>query len=199
MLSSHPYGPGMLDALSLWSRVAGCCVTSSFCQVNELSKMSSPVVIDFQAFQDTAWSFIVKELAVVDVKTRASSHWIFAPPEWGLASSRSRILPSNKWLTKYFHGLHWDDGYTPYHKLKSILAAAVCKSDLILVKGYEKSLFIRSLLPDFDVINLEDIDCPKITTFQNCFKCIFHKENNFKCAKAHCTELALWYLKDQHL
>ena len=70
-------------------------------------------VIDFQGFKRVYNEFVFKELAIVPLGENVQPIvYLFAPPhDWSYLPPRYRC--ENSWLTKNFHGLHWQDGEIP--------------------------------------------------------------------------------------
>ena len=73
--------------------------------------------MDLQGFQVPINEFVVKEIAVVDVKSDYYVTHLFEPPfDWNLLSAKYKC--TNKWLTRNFRNLKWENGYFPFKILK---------------------------------------------------------------------------------
>ena len=67
-------------------------------------------IIDFQGFKDERNRYVIKEIAIISMSINQIVHCIVKPPynlDTIVWDKQRRI----RWLTRYFHGLHWEDGY----------------------------------------------------------------------------------------
>lgn len=93
------------------------------------------LVIDVQGFKKPHNDFVVKELAIVPLGEDVQpAVYLFGPPHsWIFLTPRYRC--QNKWLTKNYHGIFWDDGGIPYEELDDILTSCTRGASKIYVKG----------------------------------------------------------------
>lgn len=120
------------------------------------------VYIDIQGFRGLNKAFIVKEIAILHNDQDDYQHFLIKPPY-----IKEKLLAKQQrhadWLTKNFHGLHWEAGTVSINSLKKIFNSHLY-NQIILVKGLEKKNFLEDLLelninPFICVKNLEDYNC----------------------------------------
>lgn len=86
--------------------------------------------------------------------------WIFQPPvPFEELTEKQRV--QYLWVSRNIHLIHWNEGYLPYSKFRSILLLLSEIFPRIYVKGLEKTKFFEYLIGR-KCYNLEDINCPKI-------------------------------------
>lgn len=148
--------------------------------------MSNFVIVDVQGFQYKTSDFFCKELAIVNNET--SKHYFFNIHITKEVLS-DQFLRQSRWLTKNLHGLSW---ITPYGEnltnLRSILNENIASTQTIYVKGLSKAVWLSKILPDNNIINVEELGCPKLSvlhqqtsTLYNNYHCDKH-ERQFQCA-----------------
>lgn len=138
-------------------------------------------IVDFEGFQLENGMFIIKELAFHGLEDGCLGQWIFLPPkEWNQLNNRQKITFS--WLVRNKHKLPWDFGNVSYDKLYEIVCRLRKKYDTIFVKGLVKKKFLEKLIGRI-VHNLEDLQCPKVTTLpHHPFNCLWHPLHFEHCA-----------------
>jgi hypothetical protein len=107
---------------------------------------SRSCIIEFQAFRGNDNKFIVKELVILDVKSGLTNYFLFKPPH-PFYYLDEKPLRTNKWLSKYFHHISWNEGYTSYKELPRILKQYCRKYKQIFTTGLEKCDFISLYTP----------------------------------------------------
>jgi len=156
-------------------------------------------VVDIECLRGPDSEFVVKELAICNLKTSQIEVYHLLPPypEYYL---QKQTRKTNSWISNNIHGIAWDDGYIGYDQLTNILQKAVDQEaslEPIYAKGVEKSDFILSVLdrPNL-VINLDNVGCPKprdlFYTSENPFTCFVHTGNSDHCALLKCAKFAAW-------
>lgn len=158
---------------------------------------TTAAIIDFHYFADDRGVEIVKELAVMDLTGFTARHWIFEPPADVIISDPKRVR-TNMWLTDFYHGLAWSDGETPYDRLPRVLSDYTFRFDYVFVKGLEKQRFLQSRVVHFNIVNLEDYDCPGLNHFSYArgTACHKHSSSPTKCALHRVHALREWFLAD---
>lgn len=158
--------------------------------------MSSAAILDIQCVLNSDNKYMIKELSIVDVDTWASQHYIFKLCNVITQNLKSRNV--NKWLENNYHGLSLNYGDIEYKELDRILNSF--KFELIYVKGLQKQAIIKEIIPQIDVINLEDLGCPRLD--QLCIEdglpcCVFHKYSNTKqCSFHKVFALKKWFINN---
>ncbi|EFA13594.1 hypothetical protein TcasGA2_TC001481 [Tribolium castaneum] len=138
---------------------------------------------------------IIKELVVLNTDKPSLKFFLFKPPE-DLSTLPHRYQRQADWLTYNFHGLCWSSGISEYEKLNEILHESTKDSKCIYVKGLEKKRFISNRLPDIEVVNIEDLECPSLRYLREHFDtrcCDNHIIKNAVCALENVQNLATWY------
>jgi hypothetical protein len=113
---------------------------------------SKKCVIEFQAFRNNHDKFIIKELTFLDVSTNVVNYFLFKPP-FPFKKFNSKSYRTNTWLTKYLHHIEWEEGFTHYKELDSIMYHYCQQYDEIYTTGDEKAKWIR-MYSTSDVINI---------------------------------------------
>lgn len=149
-------------------------------------------VIDIQCYQSDDPTFIVKELAIVDV-TGQQKHWMFKPPSYGNPYS-----PPNRWVYRNLHGINWEDGDMDYSEFDNVLKDETKNYTYLYVKGVEKSKFLGDIM-EKTVYNLQDFGCPSLK--QLCkqhysTKCDYHCGTKYNCALHFSKILVHWLLNN---
>ena len=126
---------------------------------NESTK-NSVVVLDFEGFRHKKTGFIIKELSVHS--NNFSDTIVICPPcnFYELSQSEQK---SHSWVTKYLHGIEWKSGEYPYSFLETYFVLILLRFPFatFYAKGREKCQSLSKHLKR-DVLNLEDLNCPKI-------------------------------------
>ena len=158
------------------------------------------VIVDFHWLHDDDGNNIVKELSVMDVTRFAFRHWILKPPSY-VCVTDPKQTQTNRWLTRYYHGISWYDGETPYEDLVNILAKHVCGYKYVFVKGLEKKQLIHKYIIHNCVKNLEDFDCPRITLLPKIHgtACLRHCDNNIMCTNHRVHALREWMMNEYRI
>lgn len=153
-------------------------------------------VIDIQGFRDFEDHFLLKEAAVIAIDHHYVGHWIVAPPH-SFKDLGIKARSQNNWLSCYFHGLEWFDGYVPYKQIGTILREVTRTAQRIYTRGREKADFIQELTAR-QVINLEDVSCPSFKQLPDDRSYCFHhgvtKGGIYVCALNNAMKLKLWIL-----
>lgn len=161
--------------------------------------MTSSAIVDIQCVIDAHSKYIIKEMSLVDVDSCSCQHWIFkSPPAMQNAKSRS----VNKWLHRNYHRLSLNCGDVEYAEIERILKSLdfAC----IYVKGDDKRRIIENYVPNVEVIDMHELDCPRLnqlhdskSTSSQKTRCLYHKNLDFK----HCTfynvlNLKKWFVNN---
>ena len=153
-------------------------------------------IVDLQGFQMPINQFVVKEIAVMDIKSDHHVVHLFEPPcVW--SSLPAKYKCTNTWLTRNYHNLYWEDGYFPYKILKDAVKSMLRNASCIYVKGLEKKRFLEKLLHNkYYVIDVNDANCPSLKKLSenNFMKCPNHFDENanFQCALRNVQMLKTW-------
>lgn len=99
-------------------------------------------VIEFQAFRNNENSFVIKELALLELSNGVVRYFIFKPP-FPLRSLLLNQYRTNKWLTKSFHHISWEEGSIDYTELENIMVHYCNQFKKIYTSGDEKRRFIQ--------------------------------------------------------
>lgn len=157
--------------------------------------MLSSAILDVHCVLDGAAKFMIKEMSVVDIDTYATQHWIFKHSHL-TQNAKSRSV--NKWLERNYHKLSLEYGDVEYTEINHILNSLTF--DVIYVKGEQKQKIIKDIVPYANIINIEEIGCPRLN--QVCDEetmpcCIFHKDLNPKqCTFFKVFALKQWFINN---
>lgn len=133
-------------------------------------------VVDLQGFKGENNEFIVKEVAAL-IHKYFNVHFIIKPPY------RINYLPSElqrqaRWLTKNYHGIAWEDGWSTFEDAIKIVSNAL-QNKTVYVKGEEKKQWLEKFLQKkpFAIYNLDDLGYPTLQRLKNCYatpRCLSH-------------------------
>ena len=119
-------------------------------KVKELGvKVENVYICDIQGFQRIAEnSFIFKEVSFLNLrKTALPTCYLFKPPlVFSKLTETEKCL--TEWLERNHHGIAWNSGDIPYHRLRRIFEICSQGAEKIYVKGHQKMLRLRQLLPN---------------------------------------------------
>ena len=145
-------------------------------------------IIEFQAFRGNDNSFIIKELAILDLQTYLIYPFMFKPP-FLFKELNSKSKRTNKWLTKNFHHISWDDGFTDLRDLDSIMYHFGSKFTRIHTKGSEK----RNWIQLYTTAEVNDVTIDKTIEYNVNNVCLLAKNKRHKycqCALKNAYRLA---------
>jgi hypothetical protein len=139
-----------------------------------------PCAIEFQAFRGNNDEFIIKELVILDLLTGVNYSFMFKPP-FAFRKLNSKAKTTNRWLTKNFHCISWNEGFTSYKKIDSIMYHFCKEYTTIYTRGLEKRNWIK-MYTENSVI---DVMIEKYFTFdydKNCNLAMNKKHSDSQCA-----------------
>ena len=118
------------------------------------------IILDIEGFKCGKKPLIIKELSVCSANTIDTIH--FLPPVQFNNLSKEEKKAYN-WVSKFLHGLRWDEGEYPYSYLDQIFDSIRLSNpnSHLFAKGTQKSVLLAEYLK-LPVTNLEDFGCPKI-------------------------------------
>ncbi|AAZ04291.1 hypothetical protein ORF1103 [Cotesia plutellae polydnavirus] len=156
------------------------------------------VVIDLQGFYAHNDEFTPKEVAIVGIESNTLGHWLVKPY---LPSDQLRpsIAGSNRWVTKYHHGINWDDGETLPSKIFEIIETYTKRARCIYTKGAQKTNYLKQIL-NREIINLEEEEsCPKVNTSNIKIKCAYHGllPEHYRCSLSNALQLRHWIISSR--
>lgn len=123
---------------------------------------NSKYIVDFQGFSYEK-SFIIKELAIVDVDDEDQTwHYMVLPP-FDLSFLSEEELKKVHWLQKHHHKIEWNDGFLEYHELFPILRHIFKDVGVLYVKGSERAEFLRKITGNY-VVDLDELECPRASS-----------------------------------
>lgn len=130
----------------------------------------SAAVVEFQAFRGERNVYVVKEFAVVDIKTNCSVVILFAPP-YDHTRLPVKTQKTNEWLRTRYHHLRWDDGNVPYEDMVRVIVEICSRFSTLYTKGSEKTKFLQHY--HGNVINLDDLyaPCARKSVFSSIVQC----------------------------
>ena len=145
-------------------------------------------IVDVQGFQYKDSDFICKELTLLPVESCSSEIHIFFKFCIKFEHLEKLLQRQANYLTSHVHGLIWEKNKNDeeeYTNLSSLLLqSGIHKKSQIIVKGLQKKRWLEKILPDFSIMNVEDIGCPSLFSLkkENKYHCGKHINNNLSCA-----------------
>jgi hypothetical protein len=155
----------------------------------------SSAILDVQCILGENNKYFIKEMSIVDTETCSTQHWIFKHLN-NIQDEKS--ISVNKWLQHHYHRLSLECGDVEYKELCKILNSF--KFNSIYVKGDQKRKIIKEYLPHVNVVNLENLGCPRLNEVcdeetQPC--CISHKDSSpNQCTFFKVFALKKWFINN---
>lgn len=152
-------------------------------------------IVEFQAFRGNDGKFIIKELVILNLSTGVQDYFLFKPP-FHFSNLIDKAIKTNSWCTRNHHHISWDEGFTPYEEIDTIMYQYCSIYKTIFSTGLEKCNWIR-LYTKSTVIEL---NISKEVTAMDNNLCVsvrnpLHKSSNCALLRAYCLSLTL----DKHL
>lgn len=142
-------------------------------------------VVEFQAFRNNKDKFIIKELAFFDISTNVVNYFLFKPP-FAFRKLNSKSSRTNKWLTNHLHRISWNEGFTQYKELDSIMYHYCQQYDEIYTSGEEKSKWIEMYCTsDVMSVTLDKNFIPELNGLCIGVKNPLHKLSNCALSRAY--------------
>lgn len=165
----------------------------------------SPIIVDIQCFTDNKRSYILKEVCVLELDTGVLRIHHVALPPYNKSMLTPKRVKGNKWLTRNFHGLTWDQGDISYYDLHCKLTTCISLRSTVYVKGLEKKIYLEMNHvrdPAFTkIIDICNIGCEPLTTLYKQLedhvhmRCVNHVSIYSRCALTNCIAVRNWLLK----
>lgn len=152
------------------------------------------IIMDMQGFKTDSNQFIPKEIAILDGK-RVQTFLFRSPfPFYDLSKKEMKQVD---WIERN-RNIYWREGVIPFANYTNVLAPFV-SNKCIYVKGEEKKLWVQEMFETFDVVNLENFECPNFniiySLYEDCndvYKCMYHTNicalKNVLCLNKWCID-----------
>lgn len=115
--------------------------------------------MDVQGFKTSGNHFVFKEFAAQNPRGESSITYYFKPPfPW--TNLEPRYKCENTWLSRNYLGLSWESGDVPYNT--AILETLLLSTNIVYVKGLEKTYWLEREFPGVNCVNMEDFGCPQL-------------------------------------
>ena len=146
------------------------------------------LIVDYEGYKIDKNKFIIKEFTLINLKINKTYHYFVRSPF---------IIKNNhtEWVYNNIHHIPFNYGSTSFKKIITLLKT----NENIYVKGLEKTKFIKSISKSPNVINLEEVQCPKYIE-KNTINCSFtnHNKSNFNhCSLKKATFFKNWLLENE--
>lgn len=109
-------------------------------------------ICDVQGFQRIAVdTFIFKEISFLNLKKTAlpTAYLFKAPMPWKELTEEEKCM--THWMERSHHGIEWNSGDIPYHKLHKILQICTQGVKKLFVEGESKAQWLKHYLPNMQV------------------------------------------------
>lgn len=92
--------------------------------------------------------FIFKEVSFLNMqKTALPTAYLFESPKiWEELTEEERCM--FQWLERSLHGISWNSGDIPYHRLERIFQICTQGVKKLYVRGEQKVQWLKNLLPN---------------------------------------------------
>lgn len=144
------------------------------------------VVMSIQFFPMPDKTYVIKEVAMVDVVSNMEKLLIAKPPcNINVFSARHR--KTLRYVVDKVHGIPWNVGYMDLEDVEEQVRKTVDEADLIYIKGLDRVNFLLNLtgVPVHKIIDLNEIQNIGKTTERNySLQCQYShpRHNNLRCA-----------------
>lgn len=153
------------------------------------------IVIDVQGFKTEDNAFIPKEIAIICKK---SILVLLIKPPFPFFKLTKKERKQAGWIERN-RGVLWNEGFISYCDYKYLILG-FCKNKLIYTKGHEKVLWLKDILENDFVYNLEDNGCPSLESLAEKYvlsndiqNCIYHSKI---CAYKNASLLNKWCIEN---
>lgn len=155
-------------------------------------------IVDVQGFKTEANKFVLKEIAIL-CSDKLQMFLIKPPfPFYDLTKQERRQVA---WIERN-RKICWGEGFIPYSNYQYLILDLL-RDKCIYIKGLEKVLWLKNILNNNNVINLEDKGCPSLPSLYDQYKysedlysCIYHSSicalKNVLCLKKWCSDNKLF-------
>ena len=155
-------------------------------------------IIDFQAFKKPINSYVIKDMAILNINDGSLKLYTFKPPfEWDMLPIKYKV--ENKWLQNHYIHKNWTSGDVEYTESENILNK-LSKAKKVYVKGDQKCAWLKNYMNN--ICNLEGNNALALRELRkiNTFKCNDHYngKKDVSCAECNVKAIYLWcifYLK----
>lgn len=153
----------------------------------------NPCVVEFQAFSNSNDEYIIKELTFFDMSTNAVYSFLFKPP-FPFRQLNKKAQRSNKWLMNNYHYITWEEGFTSYNEVHSVMYHFCSKFTKFYTTGSQK----RNWINMYTTKDVYDILIDK--TFKETYEgiCVYvqnHGHSSSNCALQKAYRLASFLQK----
>lgn len=122
-------------------------------------------IVDIQGFKTENNEFIVKEIAIL-YKNKTQVFLIKPPfPFHELTKWEKKQV---NWIERN-RNIYWSEGSVPYSKCKGLITN-ILKDKCLYAKGLEKVAWLKYILKNNNIVNLEDKGCPNLLSLYNLYK-----------------------------
>lgn len=155
---------------------------------------SNIIVADVQGFKNTKNEFIIKEFAYC---TFNYTQVFLIKPPYMFSKLNNEEKKLVKWV-EYNQGFYWNQGHIDYREFKRVIKP-ILSHKLVIVKGLEKTIWVKDLCHECNVVNVEIQGCPnlymlktKYAVNSHTYNCFVHKKqcalSNALCVKKWCID-----------
>lgn len=158
--------------------------------------MKELIIIDVQGFKDLKNEFIVKECAIAS--ENHTQVFLIKPPfafDELLRQEKRRV----SWIENN-HGIYWSEGHIYLREFENIIRPYL-ENKQIIVKGNEKTKWVKKICVNCDVIDIEKKGCPNLPSLHQkfCgdnvskFNCLAHSK---QCALKNVLCIKMWHIEN---
>lgn len=149
------------------------------------------IVLDVQGFKDHT-RFIFKDVAYIaftDAHVIDTFAARIASPKPFKNVLCLKTRRSVLWVTRFHHGIHWDDPGIPYKEMVTLLRKNYDYPDTVIyVKGEEKKIWVHRIFKYAVIQDLGFYGCPSLKQLKK-------KKNMLNCAYENVKLLFNWKIK----
>lgn len=116
-------------------------------------------IVNVQGFKTEQNQFIVKEIAI---KCKERMILLLIKPPFPFYNLTKKERLHVHWIEKN-RGILWNEGFVSYFSYKSIILNFK-KNKRLFTKGSEKVIWLKEILENDSVYNLEEFKCPNLKT-----------------------------------
>lgn len=159
-------------------------------------------VVDIHGLHNNEMEFLIKEIAIFNLETKAIGHYVIKPPR-DMKISNVKAIQTNSWVTNHLHHLDWDDGDVEIEQLEKIVKQIFVNFDVVYAKGDQKVAALKKYYAADSslsskhvcIVEVGNMGCPnleKLRRHQQAQVCLYHGEFPYKCTKFTCRAIAVW-------
>ena len=143
--------------------------------------------------------FIIREVSfiIIDGETRRvqSAETVHFKVPYPACVLPEHTRQTNRWIETTLGVAPWEYGLVSSSRIWSVLRTYTKGHSIILTKGSEKANVLASYIPDQNIYDLDNFDCPRSDHISKSPQsCVYHQKNQNACTLTKALKYASWLI-----